>query len=295
MNNDFRLITDTACDIPKEEAQKRGIVKIPIPFTVGDKALYEDVDFSPFEFYDIMENEKELPKTSHIPSFVFLEEYEKAMEDGVKHVFHVTINSHGSAMYDSALMAKSMFFEEHPESSMTIDIVDSLTYTVGYGLGLLLASDIIEKGTSREELLSFFESYFKNLNVYFSVYDLKTVKKSGRVSCTAAFVGEVLGLRPLIYIDNGDPIIHSKVRGDKSVIPALISLAKEELKGQPYCVAFAKNKETTGMEFLSEIEKAVGYPPYKAYPIGAAIALNSGTNMIGFCSSSFDSKFNQKL
>lgn len=291
MNNDFRLITDTACDIPKEIAKEKGIIKIPIPFTVDGKPLYEDIDFTPLEFYDIMENAKELPKTSHIPSFVFMEEYEKAENDGVKHVFHVTINSKGSAMYNSALMAKDMFFEEHPDSKMTIDVIDSLTYTIGYGLPILIASDMIEQGTTREELLSFFDKFFKNLDIYFSVYDLKTVKKSGRVSCTAAFVGEVLGLRPVIYIDNGDPIIHSKVRGDKNVIPALVELAKNTINGEPYCVAYGKNKETTGMEFAREIEKAVGYPPYKTYHIGAAIALNSGTNMIGFGSSKYDDKW----
>ena len=286
MNETFRLITDTACDIPKDEAKKRGIIKMPIPFSIDGKPLYEELDFSPWDFYKIVDSSAELPKTSHIPSFVFAEEYEKAEKDGIDHVFHITINSHGSAMYNSALMGKNMFFEEHPDSKMTIDVIDSLSYTLGYGLPLMLADDMIKNGSAtRDKLLSFFEEYFKHNNVYFSVYDLKTVKKSGRVSCTAAFVGEVLGLRPIIYIDHGDPIIKSKIRGDKNIIPALVSLAKEELKGQPYIIAYGKNKDTTGLELAREIESAVGYAPYGLYNVGAAISLNSGTDMVGFASS----------
>ena len=279
---EIKIITDTACDIPKETAQELGITKVPIPITVNGKALYEDIDFTPEEFYKILDSSEEMPKTSHVPAFVFTEEYEKAFSEGYKHIIHVTINSKGSAMYESALMAKNLFFEDHPNANITIDIIDSLAYTLGYGMPLIIAADMIKNGSTKDEIVSYLKGFFKNLELCFSVYDLKTVKKSGRVSCAAAFVGDILGLRPIIFFTDGVATIPTKVRGDKNIIPTLVANAKENIKkGTPYSVVYGYNTDTAKI-FAEEIEKAVGYAPFGVYHIGASIAMNAGTNMLGF-------------
>lgn len=279
---EIKIITDTACDIPKDTAKELDITKVPIPITVDGKPLYEEIDFTPEKFYEILDSSKEMPKTSHIPAFVFLEEYEKALSAGYKHIIHVTINSKGSAMYESALMAKNLFFDDHPDSTMTIDVIDSLAYSLGYGMPLMIATDMIKNGSSKDEIVSYLKDFFANLELCFSVYDLKTVKKSGRVSCAAAFVGDILGVRPIIIFKDGVATIPSKVRGDKNIIPTLVKNAKKNIKeNTPYSVVYGYNTETA-KTFAEEIEKAVGYAPYGVYHIGASIAMNSGANMLGF-------------
>lgn len=100
------FLTDSACDIPEDLARRYSITVMSIPINVDGKEYLERVDFTNQEFYDILENCKSIPSTSHVPSVSFVEEYRKAMDNGITDLIHVTINSKGSNMYHAALMAR---------------------------------------------------------------------------------------------------------------------------------------------------------------------------------------------
>ena len=119
------------------------------------------------------------------------------MGEGYTHLVVVTIYSGASSMYHSALMAKEAFLEEHP-NAMTIEVIDSNCYTMGYGYPLIQACNKAKQGAEFEEIVAYIRDYLDRVRIYFSPFTLKYVKKSGRVSCTAAFVGEMIGLRPVI-------------------------------------------------------------------------------------------------
>lgn len=275
------FITDSACDIPaKDEQELNNLCILPIPVTVDGKGYFERESFTPEQFYDMVESCREIPSTSHIPSVTFQEKYEQAVKEGYTHIIAVTIYSGASSMYHSALMAKEAFLEEHPNAAQ-IEVIDSNCYSMGYGYPLMQACRKAMQGESFEEILTYIRDYLERVRIYFSPFTLKYVKKSGRVSCTAAFVGEMIGLRPIISA-TGTTSVVDKVRGNAAILSGIAKLFEQQKSAEqePYLLLIARETETCP-ELIKMCEKIAGYPPVGVFKIGAAISINSGPQIIG--------------
>lgn len=278
----IRIITDSACDIPRETAERLDIRVLPIPITHEGKSYRETIDFTNEEFYELLQNSKSIPSTSHITSNIYLDEYKKAYEEGCTHVLNVTINSKGSSMYDSSLLAKQMFYDELSEDArdFVIEVVDSKTYTIAYGIAVIEAAKMSEAGKPFYEIIDMLKDWFDRVEICFSVYSLDQVKKSGRVSCAAAFVGELLGLRPIILFVDGEAKIVDKTRGDRNVLPKLMAKVKERMKGTDhFCVAGGNKVEET-KDFAKLAENELHIKIGEIYKIGASISINSGPTAV---------------
>lgn len=282
MNSKIKLMTDSASDIPVELEEQYGIRIIPFPVTVGDDGYLERVDFTPAEFYDILVAASRIPVTSQITVPKFLEEYEAVRQEGWRELIYVSISSTGSNTYSSALMARDQFYEEHPElrEEFIIHIVDSRTYCLAYGYPVIEAAKKAERGASSGEILAFLEDWFDSVEIFLAPYTLEFAKKSGRISCAAAFMGELMGLRPIIWMVDGTTKILEKVRGDKSIIPSVIKHARAAaVPHTPYMVVGGMLPDQTEL-LAAQAEKQFGYPPLGSYLEGAAIAINAGPKMV---------------
>ena len=276
------FITDSACDIPPvDEKQLPNLAILPIPVTADGKGYYERESFSNEEFYNMIDSCQDIPSTSHIPAVTFQDKYEEAFERGYTHVAVITIYSGASAMYNSALMAKEAFLQEHP-GAMQIEVIDSNCYSLGYGYPIMQACRRAMEGESFDQLLDYIRDYLKRVRIYFSPFTLKYVKKSGRVSCTAAFVGELIGLRPIISAVGTTNIVE-KVRGNAAILSSLERMFKEQRskqKGAPYMILVARDTDTSE-QLSAACQKIAGYPPVGVFKIGAAITINTGPQIIG--------------
>ena len=106
-------------------------------------------------------------------------------------------------------------------------------------------------------------------------------RKSGRIPSAAAFVGEVMGLRPIMRIHDHAIVTETKVRGDKAIVPKILDLTVKEMIPQtPYCIVYG-NDESVRDEMAQAMTKKVGYPPAECFQIGAAIAINAGPKVTG--------------
>lgn len=282
----IHFITDSTCDIPVEEENKLPNLDIlPVPITVDGKGYYERLSFDQDEFYRMVETSEAIPSTAHVLPTDFCEKYKAAYKNGCTHIVHLTIFSGASAMNDAAQLAKKMFFEDFPGAEIVIEIIDSNCYTMGFGYPLIVACKMAQTGSSFEEILTYVHSYLNKVEIYFCPFTLKFVKKSGRVSCTAAFVGELIGLRPVISAV-GTTTIVEKVRGNGAVVPYLAKLfAQRRDKGNgkqnpPYMILAAKDNDAIA-ELAAICEKEAGYPPIGIYKIGASITINTGPEIVG--------------
>lgn len=279
----IKIVTDSACDIPKELEERYQIRILPFSIAVGDESYTERKDFTNEEFYQILATSPRLPTTSQYTPMQFLETYEEIWREGYTDVIYVSINSKGSATHGNSLMAKKEFFEAHPEAAehFAIHVVDSRSYTIAYGYPVVEAAKKAEKGASPEEIVAYLEDWFSCCRIYFAPYSLEFVKKSGRVSCAAAFVGELMGLKPIISFVDGESKTVAKVRGDKAVIPAILKLAKERMiPHTPYCIIGGSVQEYID-EMDAESRKLFGYGSSMTATAGAAISINAGHRIIG--------------
>lgn len=144
----IKIMTDSACDIPKELEEQYDIRILSFPVTVDDKGYLERIDFTNEEFYEILQNTPKIPSTAQITVFQFEEEYETFYKQGYAELIYVSIYSGGSSTYNNAVMARKQFYASHPEAQeqFEIHLVDSKTYTVAYGYPVVESA---KKGAAR--------------------------------------------------------------------------------------------------------------------------------------------------
>ena len=282
MQQKIRFITDSACDMPVELEKRYNIEILSIPLTVEGVGYQERKDFTPQQFCNLLLEVKSIPTTSHIPSPLFMERYEAAFSQECTDIIHLTINSKGSNMYAAALMARDMFFEEHPEAKgkITIHILDSKTYSASYAYALCCAAKMAEESSPVSEILIFLDNFINSAETYFSVYSLDFAKKSGRISGAAAFVGDVLGLRPIMSIVDGELKIIDKVRGDKNVVPQLAKIALRHRKpGTEYGI-IRGIQEGPAQDLAELMTKETKLAPAITAFVGSSVAINSGPKVV---------------
>lgn len=279
----IKIMTDSASDITEQTEKELDIMIVPFKVAMGDKSYVSRVDFTNEEFYRMMDEYDGMPTHSQITSFEFEEIFEKLFAEGYSDVINVSINKEGSATHGNAVMAAENFFEEHPERRERFHIynIDGVGYTGGYGYPVTQAAVKAKKGEPAAEIAEYIEDWVKNCTIFFAPYTLKYARKSGRIPSAAAFAGELMGLRPIMRIQDNKIVTESKVRGDKNIIPEILKLTANEIIPQtPYCIVYG-NDRSVADEMAAVMTKKMGYPPAEMYQIGAAIAINAGPKVVG--------------
>ena len=279
----IKLITDSASDIPRDEQVEHDIEVLPIPINVDGRTYYEGIDFTSQEYYDILVNAKEQPTHSQITMIQYGEAFFNAAKDGYQHIVCVTITSKGSGIYDAACSAKKMLLLDKPDvmKDVTIDIIDSTTYTYAYGHMVVAAAKLAKETNDIQQVLSLITEYKDTYTAMVGLTNLTYAKRSGRITSAAAFVGEVMGFRPILEMVDGTLLTCKKVRGDHKLIEELASryfeLSAED--GRPYyiiCADSMANAELLKKALKKSKNKFGGF-----YSIGASVTTNAGPTVFG--------------
>ncbi len=277
------IMTDSACDLDKSHIEELGIRVIPFSITFGETSFKETFEKTTQEVYEMMETFTDIPKTAQITAFEFEENYNEIYNQGYTDVIYVSINSKGSATHDNSIMAQKSFYENHPEAKdkFRMYTVDSKCYTGVYGYPITQAVKKIAKGASAEEIVAYFEEWFSCVAAYVVPMTLKYAKKSGRISAAAAFAGEMLGLKPLIEFADGSTATIEKIRGEKNIISkTMAQIEKAMVPQSPYMMLCGKD-DTLAKELEKELNKKYGRKAEAYFHIGAAVAANIGTDIVG--------------
>lgn len=214
----IKLIADSTCDLNKDIIEKYDIGIAPLTINIDGKVYRDKVDIQPDEFYDIIENLKDNATTSMPSPTEYLSLFEEAVETGHDKVLCICMSSGTSGAFQSAVIAKDMYYEEHPECNVQIYVVDSKSMSHGSGWLILKTARLREAGASYEDLITFNETYKTSIKHYLSVDDLSNLIRSGRLSNTSALVGKLLMIKPIMSMKNGKGAIVAKERGRKKVL-----------------------------------------------------------------------------
>lgn len=224
-NRPYTLLCDVTCDLPEERLAKMDCKLLPMPFEL-DGTTYTTADMSMQEFYRRM-REDASTKTSQVSVGVCEEAFEEEIKNG-RDVLYLTFSSGLSGTYNSALAARENMLEKYPNAKIVV--VDSLSASSGEGLLLIYAEQKKREGLSIDQLASWIEVNRFHICHVFTVDDLKYLFRGGRVSRAAALAGTVLGIKPVLNVDNdGHLIPQGKIRGRKQSINKLGEMIKERM------------------------------------------------------------------
>ena len=224
---------------------------------------------------------KKLMKGSFSP--LLLEEMEKVLSEE-KDILCICFSSALSTTYQSACIAASDLREKHPGAKIVV--IDSLS--ASRGQGMLLYRTVQERRRSSpdiETLAAYVRSILQTQCHWFIVDDLNHLKRGGRVSATAAFVGTMLGIKPVMHTDSeGRLIPMSKARGTKAALKALVDkveeLGVEPDKNQPLFICHANCPDSVA--YVKELlEERFGVTDVRADFIGPVIGAHTGCGTLG--------------
>lgn len=236
--SDFILSCCSTADMPKSFFEERNVAYVCFHFNMDGKDYPDDLGESmPFpEFYKRIE-EGAQPTTSQVNVDEFTNFFEPFLKEG-KDILHVSLSSGLSGSFNSASIAARDLMEKYPER--TIKVVDSLGASSGFGVLITYLADLRDEGKSLTEVYDWAEKNKLRVHHWFFSTDLTSYKRGGRISATSAMVGTLLGICPLLNMDNeGHLIPRKKIRTKKKVIEELVNMMKEHVENGPdykgYC------------------------------------------------------------
>ena len=276
------FITDSSSDIPQELADKYGIEVVGFPINLDGVEYMERKDFTNEQFYQMMRDAQGVPTTAAITQLQWCEIYGRYVDEGYTDLVHLSINSGGSSTYNNALKAVEMLAEERPGHSLRIRVLDSHTYSMPFGWYLCECARKVrnggELGTCVDEMMRKLDC----VEICLAAYSLKQMKKSGRVSAAAAVVGDLLGIRPIISLNDGISKVEAKVRGDAAVPPAMVKWVQgrvEDMRDVPYMIGYSSS--TAKRDELAKLcKKAFGHAPVTFFQLGGVVSANTGPDAI---------------
>lgn len=279
----YKVCADASADIPAEVAKRYSIHTLGIPVTVGEESYISGVNLDNNTFYQLMEDCDTIPITSQITPYEFNELYKAEWADGTEHLLIFLLNSKGSATYANAVSSRDKFFEHHPDAkdAISIHILDGGSYTMGFGYAAVLAAQKLEMGMDVAEVLELAKGQLKRQAILFGMYTLKYAGKSGRIPSAAVFVGETLGIKPIMRVFDHQIITAGKARGEKKLVREVVKMTLADMQpGTPYCVGYGSDTAARD-EMIEEATRKIGYPPVYLFQVGPAISANTGARVVG--------------
>ncbi|MBQ0126129.1 MAG: DegV family protein [Clostridiales bacterium] len=221
------LFTDTDTDITPAVAKEYGYNLISMPYAVDGNTVYPYVDFDEFDyhaFYDTL-RAGTLPTTSAISEDAYINYFEPHFANG-NDILYVHFSAAMTATFDSMNKAVASLLEKYPERKFyAVDTkgITIVSYNIVREIG-----DLYKSGKSAEEIVEWAKTEVDKFAIYFFADDLKFFRRSGRVSGLAATMGTLIGIRPIIYMnDEGKMVSIGKETGRMKALARLISYVDE--------------------------------------------------------------------
>lgn len=228
---DYQLITDSCCDLPLELVERFDLDIVNFTITISGEELIDDMGktFDKTSFFNRLK-EGETASTSQVNVHAYLEKFKKYVDEG-KPVIYLGFSSELSGSLNSARQAKQMLEEEYDDVDLTI--IDTRAASLGEGLLVYEAALKKEAGMSKEDLVKWVEDNKLNYHSWVTVDDIKHLQRGGRISATAATVGSLLNVKPIIIMNReGKLVPFSKVRGRKKSLQFLIDQTVKTIRDE---------------------------------------------------------------
>lgn len=276
------FLTDSSCDLPQSMAEQYNIEVVGFPIFLEGKEYIERRDVTNEQFYALMRQADGVPTTAAITPLQWVEIYSRYVDAGYTDLIHVCINGAGSATYQNALNAVALLDQERPNHGLKLRLVDSHTYSMAFGWYLCECARKIQAGGDVAECVLQLEQKLAGVEICLAAYSLKQMKKSGRVSAAAAVAGDLLGIRPIISLNDGVSKVEAKVRGDANVTPAMVKWVKSrvaDVREVPYQVLYTSSTARRD-ELVKLCKKEFGHAPIYIGQLGGVVSANTGPDAL---------------
>ncbi len=214
----YKIVVDSCCDLPDDLKKDKRIEIVPLILQVGEHIIIDDETFDQADYLAKVAASEDAPKTA-CPS---PELYMNACKTDADDVYVITLTSKLSGSYNSALLGKNLYHEEYGDKN--IHIVDSLSACCGEAQIAMKIMELADSGLSFEEVVEQIENFRDDLNTYFVLDSLETLRKNGRLTGMKALIATTLNVKPICCAVEGDIAQRSQGIGMRKALVKMVDI-----------------------------------------------------------------------
>jgi DegV family protein with EDD domain len=270
------IVADTTCGLPRDLLAERGIPLIPQIVMFGDESFHDDKDLDTASFLQKLKAAKALPKTAAPEPPLYYPIFEKAKETA-EGVVVIAPTGKASGTVRSAQTAALEF----PE--VDIRIVDTQTISCNLGSLVLVADDMAKAGKSASQIVAKLEDMIPRGRTYFLVDTLEYLAKGGRIGGAKRLVAELLEIKPILQIKEGQVEPFEQQRTKKRALARLVEIAQEQCPGgdETHLCVLQVEAETEAQALVAELKSKIKVPDIPIYELPPAIVVHAGPRAMG--------------
>jgi len=279
----YKIITDSASDLPPEIIKEYQLHVIPTPVVINEKTYLDGETIKTGEFYSLLDKPENDIKTFHINPHMFEEAFIPYAKADIE-VIYICFSTGIAATFNAANIAKDVVLGKYPDFKITI--IDSKCASIGFGLFVYKLLQMQSNGASPElvkEAASFYRSHIKHI---FTVETLEYLIKGGRIGKVTGGVAETLSIKPVITMDEAGSLkVYKLIRGRKASINALVAYVKENgADVEKQTIALCHGEDIAGLKRVEDLVQDILQSKKRIVSIvGCAIGAHTGRGVVGIC------------
>jgi uncharacterized protein len=269
------LVTDSTCDLPQELMDHYQVNMLPININFGESHYLDKITIQPDQFYSLLDQQSEFPKTSQINEKAFTNLYSQ-LAANYDSVIAIHLTEKFSGTYFNSQKAATLVSRE---SNKPITVINSKNLSGGLALLVLRAAQAIEAGHSHDEIVAMVSAWVKDTHIFVSVKTLKYMVRGGRVSYVKGLIAKLLNVNPIVSMDeNGASYIFGKTYSQQSNMEKVMLHLSSICKGREiwnYIVLHAQNEDAAAW-YSQKMKDFTGKKPVAVVNISPVIGSNAG-------------------
>ncbi|MEG0259298.1 MAG: DegV family protein [Lysinibacillus sp.] len=272
----IHIVTDSTCDLTKEEVEKYGIHIVPLSIQIDGQTFIDGVDLKPESFLSKLKDSKELPKSSQPAPGKFKELYDELGKDGDQ-ILSIHMTGGMSGTVESARQAADM-----TESDVTV--IDSRYIAIALAIQIREAIKLRDEGATMEQIVTRLEEVRENTHLFVIVDTLDNLIKGGRIGKGTGFIGSLLNIKVIANLEGGGYNPVSKVRSHKQVVNYLSKQFEQDTTGKTVKAVGISHADgmTTMGDPLKAFVESTGFQDVEIAFTSPIISTHTGPGAIGF-------------
>lgn len=268
------IVTDSTCDLPEAVVEKHGITVIPLHIQQGGETFLDGVNLTRAEFYEKLPGFRPSPTTAAPSPEIFKQAWEKLANEGAQAILSIHISEKLSATINSARVAAEQF------TRIPVTVLDSSQLSLGMGFIVEKAAQMAEFGHKMEDILTNLAEVMKRTYVFASLKTLEYLRRSGRMNFALAHFGEIIQIKPLLHMNQGNPLPY-RVRTQGKATARLLEWLAEYAPFERLAIVHA-GVQKEAEEMLLRIKEYAPHGDIPIVQITPVLGAHLGIGALGF-------------